>query len=177
MPDAAGLELIRQQLNDDLGAEAVTGAEFHRGGGALLADPARIADVLRWLKETPGQEYTFCASVHGCDYLPQTPRFGVHYQLLNMPRVERIGIKAMLDDPGFPDLPELPTVCDLFPTAEFQEREVYDFFGVRFAGHPDLRRSHMPEDYVGHPQRRDFPTGGDPVLYTHNEGESPGWFA
>jgi NADH-quinone oxidoreductase subunit C len=177
MPDATGFELVRQSLNQDLGADAVRSTEFHRGRGALIADPARIVEVLRWLKETPGQEYSFCASVHGCDYLPAQPRFGVHYELLNMPRVERISVKALLGDPGFPDLPEIETVSGLFPTADFQEREVYDFFGVVFNGHPDLRRSHMPEDYVGHPQRRDFPVGGDPVLYTYNEGESPGWFA
>jgi NADH-quinone oxidoreductase subunit C len=62
-----------------------------------------------------------------------------------------------------------------WPTANHQEREVYDMFGVRFVGHPDLRRILMPEDYEGHPQRRDFPVGGEPVLFTHNDATSPGW--
>ena len=177
MPDPAGLELIRNRINEDLGSEAITGSEHHRGRAALLADPQQILAILGWLASTPDQEYRFCASVHGCDYLPAEPRFGVHYELLNMPRIERICVKAMLADPGFPDLPEIDSVAGLFPTAEFQEREVYDFFGIVFRGHPDLRRSHMPEDYVGHPQRRDFPLGGDAVLYTHNEGDSPGWWA
>ena len=61
------------------------------------------------------------------------------------------------------DDPRLPTVIDLFPTADFQEREVYDMFGVVFDGHPDMRRILMPEDYEGYPQRRDFPMGGEPV--------------
>jgi NADH-quinone oxidoreductase subunit C len=73
-------------------------------------------------------------------------------------------------------LPRIPSCVELFPTAEFQEREAYDMFGIRFTGHPDMRRILMPEDYVGWPQRRDFPIGGDPVLFTHNEVEAPRWF-
>ena len=69
----------------------------------------------------------------------------------------------------------MPSVVDLFPTANFHEREVYDFFGVIFDGHPDLRRILMPEDY-GFPQRRDFPLGGEPVLYTFNEDKYPRWY-
>ena len=80
----------------------------------------------------------------------------------------------MLDDPGPGALPEIDSVMDLFPTAEFQEREVYDFFGIVFRGHPDLRRILMPEDYVGWPQRRDFPIGGDPVIFTNTEDSVPG---
>jgi NADH-quinone oxidoreductase subunit C len=98
--------------------------------------------------------------------------------------VERIHVKALLDDPaagtangnGDTPLPEIDSCCELFPTAEFQEREAYDFFGIVFRGHPDLRRILMPEDYVGWPQRRDFPIGGEPVLFTHNEVEVPRWF-
>jgi NADH-quinone oxidoreductase subunit C len=68
------------------------------------------------------------------------------------------------------------SVTDLFPTANFQEREVYDMFGVVFEGHPDPRRILMPEDYVGYPQRRDFPMGGEPVIFTYNENEMPRWY-
>ena len=132
--------------------------------------------MLRWLRDTPGQEYAFLASVHGVDYLPAEPRFGVHYELLNMPRVERVRVRAALADPGDGALPEIDSVVELFPTAEFQEREVYDFFGVVFRGHPDLRRILMPETYVGWPQRRDFPVGGEPVIFTYNENEVPRWF-
>ena len=70
----------------------------------------------------------------------------------------------------------MPTVVDVFPGASFQEREAYDFFGVVFDGHPDLRRILMPEDYEGHPQRRDFPIGGEPVLFTFNEDQLPRWW-
>jgi NADH-quinone oxidoreductase subunit C len=70
----------------------------------------------------------------------------------------------------------VPTVTDIFPTANFQEREVYDMFGVVFGGHPDPRRILMPEDYVGHPQRRDFPMGGEEVIFTFNEDQIPRWY-
>ena len=66
-------------------------------------------------------------------------------------------------------LPEIDSCVELFPTAEFQEREVFDFFGIVFKGHPDLRRILLPDDYVGWPQRRDFPVGGEPVTFTYNE--------
>jgi NADH:ubiquinone oxidoreductase subunit C len=73
-------------------------------------------------------------------------------------------------------LPHIDSCVSLFPTAEFQEREVFDFFGIVFDGHPDMRRILMPEDYVGHPQRRDFPVGGEPVIFTRDEVTNPGWW-
>ena len=198
MPDAAGLELIRGELNE-AHPDAVLETSHDNGQAALLADPPKVLEVLRWLRDTPGQEYRFLSSLHAADYLPAEPRFGVHYELLNMPRGERLRVKAMLEDPvrsnggaadganpagpgreaeepaGIASLPGIDSCVELFPTADFQEREAYDFFGIVFRGHPDLRRILMPEDYVGWPLRRDFPVGGEPVLFTHNEPDSPGW--
>lgn len=186
MPDAPGLELIAQDL-DETAAGSVLGTYHEHGQACLIVDPERILDLLRWLRDTPGQEYRFLASLHGVDYLPAEPRFGVVYELLNMPRVERLRVRAALADPGGDPsepgrplggdrLPEIDSCVSLFPTAEFHEREVYDFFGIVFRGHPDLRRILMPEDYVGWPQRRDFPVGGEPVIFTHNEREVPRWY-
>ena len=175
VPDAPGLELIAQELNGKLEG-SVLDTYYEHDQAALVVNPARVVDTLRWLRDTPGQEYRFLSSVHAADYLPAEPRFGVHYELMCMARVERLRVKAALPDPGGEDLPELDSCVELFPTAEFQEREVYDFFGIVFRGHPDLRRILMPEDYEGWPQRRDFPMGGEPVLYTHNEVETPGWW-
>jgi NADH-quinone oxidoreductase subunit C len=110
--------------------------------------------------------------VHGCDYLPDEPRLGVHYQLLSRERLDRLGVRTRLGV----DEPKLRSVIDLFPTAQNQEREVYDMFGVIFEDHPDLTRILMPEDYVGYPQRRDFPMGGEPVLFTFNEHQLPRWY-
>jgi NADH-quinone oxidoreductase subunit C len=167
VPDAPGLELIRGEIEQDHPG-AVLETSFDRDQPALVVDPAQVLAVLTWLRDAPGQGYTFLSSLHAADYLPAEPRFGVHYELLNRERVERVRVKAMLADPG-EGQPEIDSCVELFPTAEFQEREVFDFFGIVFRGHPDLRRILMPEDYVGWPQRRDFPIGGEPVTFTYNE--------
>jgi NADH-quinone oxidoreductase subunit C len=173
VPDAPGLELIRGEIERDRPG-AVLATSFDRGQAALIADPERILDVLTWLRDEPGHRYTFLSSLHVADYLPAEPRFGVHYELLNRDRVERVRVKAMLGDPSgggerHSDLPHIDSCVSLFPTAEFQEREAFDFFGIVFRGHPDLTRILLPEDYVGWPQRRDFPVGGEPVTFTYNE--------
>jgi NADH-quinone oxidoreductase subunit C len=201
VPDAPGLELIRGEIEaDHPGAVLDTG--FSQERAVLSIDPAHVLAVLTWLRDAPGQGYRFLSSLHAADYLPASPRFAVHYELLNRDRVERIRVKALLDDPassaggavgrpapedasatagggGSPAatgpaadgmvLPEIDSCMEMFPTAEFQEREVFDFFGIVFKGHPDLRRILLPEDYVGWPQRRDFPVGGEPVTFTYNE--------
>ena len=215
MPDAPGLELIAQGIND-AHEGAITETALEHGRATLIVNPERVTEALAWLRDTDGQRYTFLSSLHAADYLPAAPRFAVHYELLNRDRVERVNVKALLPDPaagsngswtrvsgadapepGMPgrasraegaaksgvaedmpvdELPEIDSCVELFPTAEFQEREAYDFFGIVFRGHPDLRRILMPEDYVGWPQRRDFPVGGEPVLFTHNEIEMPRWY-
>ena len=175
MPDATGLELIAHDLREGIPG-SVNDTVHYRGIATLVVDPEQVLEVLAWLRDTPNQAYTFLASLHGCDYLPAAPRFGIHYELLSMDRVERVHVKALLADPGEPELPEIDSCVGLFPTAEFQEREVYDMFGVLFRGHPDMRRILMPEEYEGFPQRRDFPMGGEPVLFTHNEHQTPRWY-
>jgi NADH-quinone oxidoreductase subunit C len=172
VPDATGLELIAQRVRDGVGDDAVTGTLFHREQATLDVAPAGVREVLEYLRDRDEEPWPLLASLHGCDYLPEEPRLGVHYQLLSMERTDRLNVRTRLrvEDP------RLPTVIDLFPTADFQEREVYDMFGVVFEGHPDLRRILMPEDYEGFPQRRDFPMGGEPVLFTFNEHKYPRWY-
>jgi NADH-quinone oxidoreductase subunit C len=196
VPDAPGLELIRGEI-ETAHPGAVLDTGFAQGRAVLSIDPGHVLAVLTWLRDAPGQGYRFLSSLHAADYLPAEPRFAVHYELLNRDRVERIRVKALLDDPassagGAPEdalataggggstaptgpavdgmvLPEIDSCVEMFSTAEFQEREVFDFFGIVFKGHPDLRRILLPEDYVGWPQRRDFPVGGEPVTFTYNE--------
>jgi NADH-quinone oxidoreductase subunit C len=172
LPDATGLELIAQDVRERVGDDAVVGTHYYRDQATLEVQPQRVSDVLRHLKDAADEPFEFLASLHGCDYLPDEPRLGVHYQLLSMERAERLGVKTRV---GI-DQPEIPSVVGLWPGADFQEREVYDFFGVVFTGHPDMRRILMPEDYEGYPQRRDFPMGGEPVLFTFNENKTPRWY-
>jgi NADH-quinone oxidoreductase subunit C len=159
MPDATGLELLAQEIG-----EPVLGTLHFRGKGTLIVEPERIREVLQTLR---GKGYEFLASVHGVDYYPEEPRLGVHYELLDMRNVDRLTVKLRVHT----ESPEVPSVTPDWPTANHQEREVFDMFGVTFAGHPNLRRILMPEDYEGFPQRRDFPIGGEPVLFTVDEAD------
>jgi NADH-quinone oxidoreductase subunit C len=167
VPDPTGLELTAQRLRD-ADPDSVLDTLHFRGRATLIVNPARVRSVLAELRV---DGYTFMASLHGVDYFPEEPRLGVIYELVDMRRVDRITVKLRVHT----EKPEVESVTPDWPTAEFQEREVYDMFGVVFGGHPDLRRILMPEDYEGHPQRRDFPIGGEPVIFTYNERQVPGW--
>jgi NADH-quinone oxidoreductase subunit C len=157
MPDATGLELLAKELGSPV-LETV----YFRKRATLVIDPGSVRSVLGELR---GKGYAFLASVHGVDYHPEEPRLGVHYELLDMARVDRVTVKLRVPV----ESPEVDSVTPEWPTADHQEREIYDMFGVVFRGHPDLRRILMPEDYEGHPQRRDFPIGGEPVIFTRDE--------
>jgi NADH-quinone oxidoreductase subunit C len=168
VPDATGLELLAQELGEQ-DPDGVLGTVFFRERATLLVSPRFVPAALEHLR---GKGYTFLASVHGVDYFPEEPRLGVHYELLDMKEVDRVTVKTRVHT----ERPQVPSVTNEWPTANHQEREVYDMFGVEFEGHPDLRRILMPEDYEGHPQRRDFPMGGEPVIFTNNEPDLPGWW-
>jgi NADH-quinone oxidoreductase subunit C len=161
VPDATGLELLAKELRDQ-DAESVADTEFFREKAALHIPPKAIRPVLEFLR---GKGFSFLVSVHGVDYYPDEPRLGVQYELLDMTALDRITVKLRVAT----DDPHVGSVTPDWPTADHQEREVFDMFGVVFDGHPDLRRILMPEDYEGFPQRRDFPIGGEPVLFTKDQ--------
>ena len=158
MPDATGLELLARELREG-DPNSVADTEFFRDKAALHVPPKAIRPVLEFLR---GKGFTFLASVHGLDYYPEEPRLGVQYEMLDMTALDRITVKLRVPT----DAPHVDSVTPDWPTANHQEREIYDMFGVVFHGHPDLRRILMPEDYEGFPQRRDFPIGGEPILFT-----------
>jgi NADH-quinone oxidoreductase subunit C len=166
VPDATGLELLAGELRDR-GDGIVLDTTFFRRRAAVQVTPGRIRETLEHIRD---RGYAFLASLHGVDYYPEEPRLGIHYELLDMERVDRITVKVRVPTAD----PHVPSVVDLFPAADHQEREAFDMFGVIFDGHPDLRRILMPEDYEGHPQRRDFPIGGEPIIFTYNETVA-GW--
>jgi NADH-quinone oxidoreductase subunit C len=166
VPDATGLELTAHELRD-ANAESVRGTVYERDRATIDVAPGAVVEVLTALH---AKGYTFLASLHGVDYYPAEPRLGVIYELLDMKEVDRITVRTRVPV----DAPNVPSAIGLFPGANHPEREVFDMFGVVFDGHDDLRRILMPEDYEGFPQRRDFPVGGEPVLFTYNEENSYG---
>jgi NADH-quinone oxidoreductase subunit C len=161
VPDATGLELLAAELREQQ-ADAVQDTEHFRGKAALHVEPAAIRATLLFLR---ARGFEFLASVHGLDYYPEEPRLGVQYELLSMADLDRITVKLRVPT----DAARVESVTPDWPTADHQEREVFDMFGVVFDGHPDLRRILMPEDYEGFPQRRDFPIGGAPILFTKDD--------
>jgi NADH-quinone oxidoreductase subunit C len=152
-------------------------ADSH-GQAVVYVDRAVWLDVATYLRDE--QQFTQCLDVTAVDLIvassrPEpagvaTERFEVVANFLSHPRNRRI--RVITEVPA--EDPTVASLTNLYPGLNFAEREVYDMFGVVFQGHPDLRRILMPEDYEGHPQRRDFPTGGEPVLFTYNEEHNYG---
>ncbi len=144
-------------------------AEF-RGQSTLIVPPDELHNVMRFLCDDPDCDYDFLSDVTAVDYLGyrvETPaRFAVVYLLVSYKHNMRLTVKVFLDpsvdtsgveiDPAL----ELDTVTDIWPGAEWREREVYDMFGIRFRNHPDLRRILTFESFPAHPLRKDYPLRG-----------------
>lgn len=132
---------------------AIAGGSAAKGEITLLVDPEQIAAVCRFLKE----EHAFnrLSSVTAVDWYPAVPRFEVVYHLHSLPRGERLRLKCRLAEGAAID-----SVTGVWRGADWYEREVYDLFGIPFRGHPNLKRIMMPEDWEGHPLRKDYPVHG-----------------
>ena len=137
-----------------------------RGETTLLVERDRIRAVLAFFRDSPDFRFNMLMDVTAVDYLgmDRDPRFHVVYNLLSMPNNTRLCVKI-----GVPEGDEVaPSVTPDWPTANFLEREVYDMMGIRFSGHPDLRRILMPHDWQTFPQRKDVPLGEEPVAFSDN---------
>jgi NADH-quinone oxidoreductase subunit C len=134
------------------------------GDAWVTVDPANIRDALSGLKDGGYRLLLFLTCVdHLVDASRQWPkRYEIVYQLRNMDTLEQIRVRTFIDG----DPPHIDSVYDLFPPANWDERETYDMFGVVFHDHPDLTRILMPDDWVGHPLRRDYPVGGEVVEFS-----------
>jgi NADH-quinone oxidoreductase subunit C len=139
---------------------ALTDAVLHRNQLALYIDPAKIVDVCRYLKDE--QKYVRLSGVTAVDWHPSEPRFEVVYLLHSIERRnERLRLKCKISGEN----PEIDSVTPVWQGANWYEREVFDLFGIRFRGHPDLSRIMMPENWEGHPLRKDFPVYGQKYAY------------
>ncbi|MGZ3443970.1 MAG: NADH-quinone oxidoreductase subunit C [Polyangia bacterium] len=139
-----------------LGA-AVTATHSYRGDETLVVDAARIADVMKKLRDDPELFMNFLVDITAVDYLGREPRFEVVYHLRSFKTGARLRIKAPLAEPEDGSNPALDTIVPLWASANWFEREVWDLYGIKFRGHPDLRRILMYEEFVGHPLRKDYP--------------------
>ena len=135
--------------------KALIAANEHVGEITLTVKREAIANVLKALRDTPGLEYQQLMEIAGVDYPDRAERFEVVYHLLSLTRNRRIRVKLSTDEAT-----PVPSVTSLWPVAGWLEREVFDMYGVAFAGNPDLRRILTDYGFEGHPQRKDFPLTG-----------------
>lgn len=141
--------------------EAVTRVVVDRGELTLHIQPARLAEVAQVLRDDPNLRFELCSGVSGVDYPSQRERLHAVVHLLSMTYRRRIRLETAVTA----EHPHVASVTAVYPTADFHERETWDMFGIIFDGHPALTRILMPDDWVGHPQRKDYPLGGVPVEY------------
>ncbi len=138
-----------------------------RGDLNVVLKPEDIPEVCRYLKTDPDMKFNFLSCITACDYLDQREiRFEVVYLLFSIPDHHRIILKTRVNENE-----EIPTLTSLWSTADWHEREIYDMFGITFTGHPNLKRILMDDDWVGHPQRKDFPLTYEVPHFTYNKGE------
>ena len=143
-------------------ADAIEHVVVDRGELTLHVRPERIAEVCQVMRDDDSLRFELCSSVSGVDYLGSDQRrLHVAYHLTSMTYRRRVRLEAAVSV----DDPHLPSVTSIYPTADWQERETYDMFGIVFDGHPNLTRILMPDDWEGHPQRKDYPLSGVPVEY------------
>ncbi|MGH3622255.1 MAG: NADH-quinone oxidoreductase subunit C [Sciscionella sp.] len=149
---------------------AIAQVTVDRGEMTLYLWREHLLEMCRMLRDDPGLRFELCSSVSGVDYGPDVPqRLHSVYHLTSMTYRRRIRLEVTLEI----DDPHLPSVVEIYPTADFQERETWDMFGIIYDGHPALTRILMPDDWDGHPQRKDYPLGGIPVEYKGTEIPPP----
>jgi NADH-quinone oxidoreductase subunit C len=134
---------------------AVDALSYYLGDWTAIVPASRLIDVAAHLRDAPGARFDFCSDVTASDWPPRPKRFDVIYCLYSTALRHRLRLKVQAGDGE-----SVPTVTGVWPSANWLEREVFDLFGIRFDGHPDLRRILMPDDWQGHPQRKDYPLEG-----------------
>jgi NADH-quinone oxidoreductase subunit C len=137
-------------------AQAVEEVTEFRGETTIVVPRASLRRACEFLSSDPELKFTYLCDVTGVDRYPVEPRFELNYHLVSISRRERLRLKVRLDGAN----PAVESVTSVWPTANYHEREVLDLFGVRFEGHPDLRRILLPENWEGHPLRKDYPVEG-----------------
>ena len=137
----------------DWNAAALVDAKFDLGEMTLTIAAGEIRAAAQTMQAAG---YNFFEDMTAVDWFPSTPRFQLSYHILSHSYKERIRLSALVEEAS----PSIESITSVWPAANYYEREVFDLFGVRFEGHPNLRRILMPDDWVGHPLRKDYPVEG-----------------
>ncbi len=145
---------------------AVSEVHDFRGETTVVVRASELVPVCRFLRDDPDQAYALCLFVSAVDQLDlgRSPRFVAVYQLTSLKHRRRLRLKVPLSG----DPPVVDSVASIWPAADWHEREAFDLFGIQFRDHPELRRIMLPHDWVGHPLRKDYALGGEPVQFTVN---------
>ena len=163
MPLAAAITDLEQLKNHPAVArllgwkqDVIQSIKYDRDEMTIVVDRGDIREACALLKQDATCPFNFLSDITCVDWYPSEPRLEVIYHLLSIPNKERVRLKVRLNS----ESPVVDSLTAIWPGANFFEREVYDLFGVRFSGHPYLRRIMMPEDWDGHPLRKDYPVEG-----------------
>ena len=157
----AGKQAVLEKMSDHAAvkalvawnADGIIDALLDRGELSLTVPSENIVEAMQAIKDAGYNAYEDMTAV---DWLPSDPRFQLTYHILSHAMKQRVRIKAWVSEAD----PSIESITSVFPGANFYEREVFDLFGIRFDGHPNLRRIMMPEEWVGHPLRKDYPVEG-----------------
>ncbi|MSP11462.1 MAG: NADH-quinone oxidoreductase subunit C [Chloroflexi bacterium] len=159
----ADLQMVVSQVQERFTSNVLEVVEF-RGEYTLLVTPESLLNVLTFLRDTPTCNFEMLIDATAIDLLGSEPRFRVLYHLISMKNNLRLRVKV----PAGGENPEIPSACGVYLNANWYEREIYDLMGIRFSGHPDLTRILLPDDWMGHPLRKDHPLVYEEVAFTHN---------
>lgn len=156
------VDRLSEALGPDVFEAAMERVVVFRDELTLEVRRAHLMAVAQTLRDDPALRFELCLGVSGVHY-PDEPDRELHavYPLMSITHNRRIRVEVAIPDAD----PHVPSLFSVYPTTDWHERETYDFFGIIFDGHPALARIEMPDDWVGHPQRKDYPLGGIPVEY------------
>jgi NADH-quinone oxidoreductase subunit C len=157
----ATLKILSKKLGEDITVDT------YQDDPTLILNADQVEAAMRELKENPELDFDLLMGLTAVDYWPREPRFLMVYQLFSTKSGHLLGIKVPVEHPEF----NIPSVVGVYPNANWHEREVFDMFGIKFEGHPDLRRIIMPYDWQGHPLRKNYPLGYEEVQFSFNYDE------
>ena len=159
--------LVLTRLKEKHPDSILESAEF-RGELSAVVRREDIVPVCRFLRDDPELSFNFLSDLTAVDRSGREPRFDVIYHLYSLDKNHRVRLKVRAGENE-----AVPSVTSVWSNANWFEREVFDMFGIGFDGHPDLRRILMPDDWVGHPLRKDFPLTKEEVMFSHNKNRPP----